>query len=204
LAPILQGGLPTSGIVRTLPHTLVYGTTRYQGLGLPSLYTEQGISHITKLLQHGAKDNITGQLLRSSLEALQLELGTSAFPLELQHSSMGFLATPCWIVNSWKFMSNLDIKMTSPSNPQLPVLRERDQLLMDILTTPLTLSRDVLLRLNVCRIYLQAVSLADIVTADGARITSRAWHGQIDPSRPSSFTWPTQQRPPDSDWKLWQ
>jgi hypothetical protein len=88
MAPILQGGLPTSGIVRTLPHTLVYGTTRYQGLGLPSLYTEQGISHITKLLQHGAKDNITGQLLRSSLEALQLELGTSAFPLDLQHSSM--------------------------------------------------------------------------------------------------------------------
>ena len=84
---------------------------------------------------------------------------------------MGILATPCWIVNSWKFMSNLDIKMTS--NPQLPVLRERDQLLMDILTTPLTLSRDVLLRINRCRIYLQAVSLADIVTADGA--LSMAW-----------------------------
>jgi hypothetical protein len=94
---VLQDGLPCSGIVRTLPHTLIYGTTKYQGLGIPSLYTEQGIAHISKLLQRGHQASITGDLLRASLQALQVELGSSGFPLEHKLARVGFLATECWV-----------------------------------------------------------------------------------------------------------
>jgi hypothetical protein len=35
-------------------------------------------------------------------------------------------------------------------------------------------------------------------------LISNGWYGQVDQSRPSSFTWPTHQQPPDWDWNLWR
>jgi hypothetical protein len=46
----LTTGLPCSGIARTFPRALVCGPIEYQGLGIPNLYTTQGISHIERIL----------------------------------------------------------------------------------------------------------------------------------------------------------
>jgi hypothetical protein len=132
MSPVLQGGLPCSGIVRTTPHTLVYGTTKYQGLGIPSLYTEQGIAHISKLLQHGHQPSITGNLLRASLQALQVELGISGFPLEQKFARVGFLATECWVKHAWKFMSSSKFTIQSSAlDPNLRLRRDNDTSLME-------------------------------------------------------------------------
>jgi hypothetical protein len=61
MTPILQAGLPCSGIVRTIPRVPVYGPIEYQGLGIPDLYTSQGISHIERILKYShIDDDITG------------------------------------------------------------------------------------------------------------------------------------------------
>jgi hypothetical protein len=61
--PILQAGLPCSGIVR-FPRALAYGPIEYQGPGIPNLYTSQGISHIERILKYShLDDDITGQLI---------------------------------------------------------------------------------------------------------------------------------------------
>ena len=134
MSPVLQGGLSCSGIVRTLPHTLVYGTTKYQGLGIPSLYTEQGIAHILKLLQHGHQPSITGDLLWASLQALQVELGISGFPLEQHFPRVGFLATDhCWVKHAWKFMSSSGFTIQSSAlDPSLKLRRGNDSFLMEL------------------------------------------------------------------------
>jgi hypothetical protein len=45
----------------------VYGPIEYQGLGIPNLYTSQGISHIERILKYShIDDDITGQLIRAS------------------------------------------------------------------------------------------------------------------------------------------
>jgi hypothetical protein len=57
MAPILQAGLPCSGIVRIIPRVLVYGPIEYQGLGISDLYT----SHIERILKYShLDDDITG------------------------------------------------------------------------------------------------------------------------------------------------
>jgi hypothetical protein len=88
-------------------------------------------------------------------------------------------------------------------------------------TTPLTLRRvgdkflidsfhrhgfkgKQLVRLNLCRLFLQVTTLADIATADGKFITHEARHGILDTTRPSYFTWPNQRDPLPKDWKEWR
>ena len=80
LRPVLCAGLPSSGISRNFPRALVHAPRRYQGLGLPNLWISQGVSHLLHALRHGSHSSITGQLLRTSLESLILDLGLPGCP----------------------------------------------------------------------------------------------------------------------------
>ena len=203
MSPVLQGGLPCSGIVRTLPHTLVYGTTKYQGLGIPSLDTDQGIAHISKLLQHGHQPIITGNLMRASLQALQVELGISGFPLEQTFLRVGFLATECWVKHAWEFMLSSGFTIqSSASDPQLQLRRVNDILLLESFLAS-NLGSDTLCCLNRCRIFLQVSTLSDITTGNGLKITTSAWQGNPDNTRPTYFEWPAQSCPPAINSVLW-
>ena len=75
MAPLLAQGLSASGIVRTMPRVVVHGPIKFQGLGVSDLFTFQKIQHILRILKFcTAADNITGQLIRHSLEATKLEI----------------------------------------------------------------------------------------------------------------------------------
>jgi hypothetical protein len=61
MGPTLQVGLPSSCIARIFPCAQVYSPIEYQGLGIPNLYTSQGIAHIERILQYShIDDDITG------------------------------------------------------------------------------------------------------------------------------------------------
>lgn len=46
--------------------------------------------------------------------------------------------------------------------------------------------------------------MADITTGSGSHITTGAWNGHIECTRPHHYQWPKQQRPPPADWMEWQ
>ncbi len=48
--PVLEGGHPVAGICRNMHQEIVHGQLKYQGLGISSLYTTQGTSHVEALL----------------------------------------------------------------------------------------------------------------------------------------------------------
>jgi hypothetical protein len=60
-----------------------------------------------------------------------------------------------------------------------------------------------LIRLNRCRLFLQLLSLSDLLSADGKLIMSSALEGKPLIDRRSTLTWPEQGNPSRSDWKLW-
>jgi hypothetical protein len=76
IAPMLEAGLPRSGIQKKLARVLVHGPLDVQGLGIPHPHTTQLIQHIQAILRHGTRPTLTGHLLRCNMESLQLELGT--------------------------------------------------------------------------------------------------------------------------------
>jgi hypothetical protein len=127
MTPIIQAGLPCSGIVRTFPRALVYGPIEYQGLGIPDLYTSQGISHIERILKHShLDDDITGQFIRASVEQLKLEIGCNGPTLSLPHEDFAKLATNCWIRQTWQFMEAHQIRIEDNTSPDFVLSRAND------------------------------------------------------------------------------
>jgi hypothetical protein len=57
--------------------------------------------------------------------------------------------------------------------------------------------------LNRCRIFLQVLTLSDITSADGRQLIVPILNGNKLVDRRSNLTWPVQQRPPPSDWRVW-
>jgi hypothetical protein len=205
LSPLLKAALPAAGICRNFPRVLVFAPTKYQGLGVPNLYTEQGISHIFQCLHHAhQQSNITGQLLRASLEQLQLELGLPGYPFSHEFKSFGHLATTSWIKSLWQFLSDTAISLHG-QGPTLPLRRDNDLYLIQSFYDA-GFRGASLQALNRCRLYLQATTLSDIATGSGCSIMHWAWVGQQ--SRithiSSSYEWPVQHRPDARDWRIWQ
>ena len=203
--PLLKVGLSRSHIVRSMPRDVVHGPRSVGGLAVPNLYVEQGLAHLTAfILFSRSLTSITGCLLRASIEFLQLEVGTSVCPLELPFEPWADSAVPSWVRTLWQFCSRFSIHLPAPvSSP--PLLREGDQVLMDAFWNAGIRQPSSLSRLNQCRMFLRAFSLADIVTCDGRAILPAAWDGSAPCShRPRQETWP--KAPPVAvlDWDLWR
>ena len=120
MSVLMKMALPCSGIVRSLPRALVFGPKHYQGLGIPCLFTLQQVDHIERILRFCyAKDNLTGQLIRQSIEATKLEIGCSGSLFAQPFGIYGILATRTWVTASWRFLSRNGMQ-----------IKENDQLLM--------------------------------------------------------------------------
>jgi hypothetical protein len=59
-------------------------------------------------------------------------------------------------------------------------------------------------KFNRCRVFLQLLSLSDMVSANGRHIIPSVLQGTQLANRHSTLEWPMQRRPPQSDWVLWE
>ena len=163
MGPLLAQGLSSSGVVRTLPRVIVHGPVKFQGLGIQNLFTFQQTQHILRLLKFcTTEDHMTGQLIRHSLEATKLEIGCEGPVLLKSYEELGMLATPTWITHTWQFLSENHMGLED-SGPHLELQREGDQYLIRVFQQ-VGFRGWQLRRLNLCRIFLKAVTVADIAT----------------------------------------
>ena len=84
-----------------MPRAVLYGDLDHQGMGLQNLYTTMGLHQVQALLKNIWRDNITGKLLRISLESFKLELGISGSIFNSNHYSYKHLATDCCVKYMW-------------------------------------------------------------------------------------------------------
>jgi hypothetical protein len=193
MQPLLEAGLPNSGVVRTLPRALVHGPVDRQGLGIHRLDITQGAAHLQMCLNFGHRpDDPTGFLLRSSCQALQLELGSAQPFFDLDFSKWGGLATQSWVKYTWSFVSKYKLQLQT----DLPTLHSRrlnDAFLMDRIVSANFFPPHDLLSINRCRLYLQVVTLSDIMDAAGNKVLLEMWEGTQTSFRdPQQYNWPNQ------------
>ena len=204
-APLLRVGLSRSHIVRSMPRDVVYGPSAYGGFNLPNLYVEQGLAHLRTFLQFGrSRRYITGFLLRSSVEFLQLEIGILDNPFHQDPAIWSASAAPTWCTSLWQFCSAHHIALPSITTP-FPLLRSGDRPLMRAFWHAGYRSPKILKQLNACRLFLQALTLANITTTDGRHICPDAWRGRSPCGRRRWLeAWP--RAPPSSalDWNIWR
>ena len=203
MAPLLAQGLSGTGVVRTMKRDVVYGPLKYQGLGVSCLYTLQMTEHIVRILKYcKACDHLTGQLIRHTLEATKLEVGCEGPLLVKTYAAYKDMVTETWLTHTWEFMGANNIQIND-GVADLTLEREHDQFLIRAFQQS-GYKGKTLGRLNVCRLYLQTTTVADITTGCGKYITQSAWTGRVDLTRPRKYDWPNQGNPTISDWKLWQ
>ncbi|CAJ1944015.1 unnamed protein product [Cylindrotheca closterium] len=127
------------------------------------------------LLCHPANQTKTGAFLEAVLQAHQLETGTSYSLFQQVYANTSILASDTWAKRTWSKLDSLSIHLEFDS-PSLQLLRRGDQLLVDLFIDSLV-DQLTLKWLNWCRIFLHAVTLSDILNADGTAITLKAWKG---------------------------
>jgi Reverse transcriptase (RNA-dependent DNA polymerase) len=202
MSPILKWGLPACHVCRNFDRTMVYAPTKFQGLGIPNLYTLQGIGKVRYLVDHlNSPNDITGQLLRASAECLRLELGVSGPLLLTDVKKFGCLATKSLLEWTWRWLHEHGIRLYI-STPTPPLQRQYDRYLMEDIEKRGFRGSD-LQAVNRCRLFLKAFTLADITSGDGNYVIEDNLHG-TQRNNESKYTWPRQQRPPTGDWNVWR
>ncbi|CAJ1967468.1 unnamed protein product [Cylindrotheca closterium] len=202
MSPVLQVCLPKAGICRSFPCDMVLAPLKFQGLGIPHPFGSQVSKHIETLLRHSTNKTKTGAYLEAALQEHQLETGTSFGVFQQDYCNTAVLASDTWIKRVWKELENMDIYVAFDS-PALPLRCVGDALLVEVFMD-LEVNQDDLKWLNWCRMFLQACTVSDIVTADGRCIRQSAWCGERDEIHRSPYQWPRTVRPNRNHWRLWQ
>ena len=199
----LSNFLPKMGYNRNTARAVIYGPETLGGVGIKHLYVEQSIEQIKAFTQHTRLSSPLGKTIQINLDWVQLIAGTHQ-PVLVDTKKLPHIEGE-WFVSIRTFLRSIkgEIRQTTGWRPQLE--RLHDQCLMDILTPP---SKTDAIRINRCRIYLQATTIADITCEDGTRINDYAWtakhaHSITNP-RKSKHAWPRQPRPGPKAWKAWK
>ena len=164
-----------------------------------------GTGHVEFLLRHYDSPSITGKLLRTSLQQLQLEMGLQNCVFKYPFSQFKNSVTPSWMSHLWIYVSETNISLVPPEDqPQLQKLRDNDFMIMDRVIT-MGWTPNEIACFNRCRLFVQCTTAADILTGDSKYIRKEIWTGKnITIHRQQEYKWPIQKRPGNSDWIIWR
>ena len=204
--PLRKAALPALGFPPTFPLHLVHAPPSSLGLGIPSLWNEQGIDHINTLLRFGSKStkHSTGQLLHDSLATLKIELGLPGNPTQYPYDRLAESTTRCTFHATWEFCydHNLIIKDCLPS---LRAPRTNDRCIMEVFLQA-SFSPKELRILNVCRLWCRCIYVSDLVSGDGKYLLPIA--PRVPTTQPPTvhthINWPKSGRPSQHFWTQWK
>ena len=200
ISPILS----KMGFNRNTSRAIIYGPIEHGGgLGHGDTETLQGQAHLDLFLSHIRQRDQTGNVLRISLDTLNLFLGLPKYPMTYDFDEVKQYCEPIWLTNTWEFLSSIDGKVLFTNDDTLKPQCKHDRFLMDEFRRLPGIGSTELRRLNQCRLYLQVTLLSEISSANGVTILSNYVRGNKHANRRSLLTWPRQERPPHKAWQEW-
>lgn len=115
----LPYALSKMGINRTTATAVRHGPSRYGGMEVVNLETEQGVIHTKLLLSHLLKQDKVGQMLYTSLEHLQLQAGVSWPVLSRPGYQQRHYVDPCYVSHTWEFLDQANLCIHLNNSPSL-------------------------------------------------------------------------------------
>jgi hypothetical protein len=202
MQPILNIGLPRSGICRKTSRSLVFAPVKYQGFGIRHPFIGQGIYKIRSLFD--TRQQLSQKLIDVSWSHTMVESGLGSQFLQKDILWFQDLITEGWVKSLWEFVSTYEITVLRADNVAVSQLRHLDDCyLMEAVAArgPDIVKSDRCI-FNSCRLYLQVSLISDISTANGAAIQHHIWKGIRHVE--GRGWWPKQPRPSERAWKIWR
>lgn len=196
---IIGSCLSISGYNSKMPRAVVFGPEIYGGLNWESPYGILVYEQI-KLLTGSLRLNDTvGRMISLQLQWLQLTAGVKE-PLLERTNTIPYLPH-CWITSLHEKLVDIgvQIKITDHWTPKIK--RHDDSIIMDYVIAKL--DSTYWGPINQCRLYLQAITFADITTFDGTEIPNEIYHVRSK-LRDSRIQFPRQKRPTKDAIHKWQ
>jgi hypothetical protein len=193
--------LPLGGVVRTTTAASRTIDSGFYGIGLPHLGVEALVAMSNKLLMHYRCDMATGRFMRASHSLFLLELGILLQPLQESFDKYSFLSTHSWMKMVWEKISKFGVR-TVIADTGMAFPREGNQFIMQAFFEK-GYSREILLRLNRVRIYLQALFISNILMASGNKIDTEMTAQSMTQRKRSRLRWPIE-HPTGLDFQLWR
>ena len=197
---ILEAALPKAKFHRTFCRKTLYAPGSHGGQEIHNLKTSQTIAHLDGMLRHGMARSLAGQQLRGSIETAKVEIGIPGDLFSHSFKDYGTLATECWVKKVWKEAEETDIRIYERTK-ELQLRRQGDKFLIPAFKDG-GFRNSTLVKLNLCRLRLQVITFADVVSGDGRFLLKEA-DGDTIHLRNSSVHWPNQGPLPPSYWRLW-
>ena len=201
MATLLKTALPRLHIAMSFPKLARFGPRKYHGLGIPHLWTTQGLDKLAAILRHGNLSSIPGHQIRCSYEFAQLETGLPGNLFTYSYKDFSPLLTPCWLASLWEFVDHSGIRLTDPFTP-IHLSCQHDQFLMENFTR-LRPHSSVLRQANICRLWLKVLRISDIASGDGKTILEQYWLGTQPSTINDMYDWPSVGEPSSAAWRAW-
>ena len=205
MAPVLKVALPRSHVCRTFPRAVVYGPKSLMGLGKTDLYVKQGTTQIGLLQQYLQTDTITGELLRSNIEAIKMHIGIRHNLFTMDYDRLHRLVPPSMMKHVWQFCRKNNLRIEERTTSDIILRRNNDKFIMEVISTSNnTYTNNDLAHINRCRIYLQVLTLSDITNGNGTLIRRGVLKGTMKVLNQPYYIWPIQSRPGITSWRIWR
>jgi hypothetical protein len=182
-------------IARSAPRAVVFGTSKFGGLGLTHLTAFQGNTILQYFLGHLICGDAMGCLMQMLLEYTQLECGCHGNPLAQDYNSYSaLLIHKNWITEVWEHLHTCKATVEVDGMWQPEANRGQDTVIMETLITSGRFTNKELKDINYRHIYLQALFTLDIMNLEGNKIKEWLGRGQKQVGCHSTWKWPIQER----------
>ena len=155
LRPLHRVILPKIGMNRNFPTFMIPVPPAIGGLDLKSLELEQGLSSLSTLAGLWLSSTPSSILLKTSLELLQLEVGSKLFVLHTNFKKYSCLAMDCWLTSIWEFCDKHEIFSNFPGLITSSATTANDKAIMDLAIEFSVFSKFTLHQINLVRIHLE-------------------------------------------------
>jgi hypothetical protein len=200
MQPILQIGLPKSGICRNMARDAIFASKKYLGFDLSHPYITQGVRKVLLFLSNEHKT--TSALLQIAWESTVLECGLGPTFLCEKGKAIRRVITNTWMTSLWEFIETHHIVLKNHTAQETKRFPQDFYLMKE---ASIILSKADLRHFNYCRIFLQLNLYSDMLTADGRRVRQEIMQGNRTNNIMIGYhQWPKQPRPSEKIWRLWR
>jgi hypothetical protein len=196
--------LSKCGYNRNTHRLIVFAPIRFGGCGFLSLFMIQGEGQILAFLKHWRTDTDASRLLRIAVSWTQLHLGTSFCFLKDTTTILPHMPGR-WLKSLRSFLASINGSLELDKEYLPPIQRHGDVYIMDMVLHVGCFSESEIRQINHCRMYLQAITMSDIVLADGVTLDQDMLLGNPGThSSTSSWLHINQARPHQPSWAIWR